>query len=82
MTSQSSPAATVVIAAFAVTLASILLGVLMYEDRGIGLARFFPNREIQLFWMMVVWAVGAIAFVVAIALAIYMGDETSRRSRS
>ena len=75
-------ATTVVITAFAVTLASILLGILLYEDRGLGLARLFPDAETQLFWMMVVWVIGFVAFVVAMALAVYMGEETSRLSRS
>ena len=74
-------AVTVMIAAFVTTLASILLGVLLYEDRGMGLARLFSTRETQLFWMMVVWGIGFVAFVVAMALAISMGGETSRRSR-
>ena len=74
-------AVTVMIAAFVTTLASILLGVLIWEDRGLGLARLFPTVETQLFWMMVVWGIGFVAFVVAMALAISMGGETSRRSR-
>ena len=82
MTPSKDIVATVVITAFFVTLASILLAVLMNEDRGLGLARLFPDTETQLFWIMVVWGIGFVAFVVAIALAVYMGGEESRRSRS
>ena len=74
-------AVTVMIAAFVTTLASILLNLLIWDDR-VGFARLFPDTETQQFWMMVVWAVGFVAFIVAIALAISMGEETSQRSRS
>mgnify|MGYP001584447103 CR=1 FL=1 len=74
-------AVTVMIAAFVTTLASILLNLLIWDDR-VGFARLFPDAEMQQFWMGVVWAIGLIAFIVAMALTISMGEETSQRSRS
>ncbi len=70
---------TIMVAGFVTALASIFVMLLLWEDRWPGLAHLFPDAATQKFWLLVVWAIGFVSFLVAIAIALSMGEEPSRQ---